>query len=357
MSRVKSKNLFNFQPAGVIDEGVLALEAKMEEAAPGAGAAFMARFKELSLADDEASTKGFLDTLRMMMDGQFALLNANPTFAEAGEKTIETELKVPTSHDGEYDVVVKVITPKTLQGNKNNAAYVYAHGGGAVGGTVAQHKPWLDTVAIDGNLVVFNVDYRLAPGTKCPNNVKDFYMAIKYVANNAEKLGIDPSKIAIAGDSGGVYICWGAEVLLAQNDETDLVKVAIPGIPMTDDYAFSDSAPMTIEEREMNPMQRKIWTLIAADMDKQKQDPLLFPGKASTELLQKFPPTIVWEAEFDLYITEATRMANRLRAAGRLLELVVIPGSKHGSYMMPSTKCFKVANDAFKLAMQEYLHN
>merc|ERR1712241_1447842 len=159
--------------------------------------------------------------------------------------------------------------------------------------------------------------------------------AIKYVAKNAEKLGIDPSKICMAGDSGGGYICFGAEVLLAQNDETDLVKLAIPGIPMTDDYHFSDSAAMT----------------------KQKQDPLLFPGKASTELLQKFPPTIIFEAEFDMYITEATRMANKLRAAGRLLELIIIPGSKHGSYYMPGAKCFKVANDAFKLMMQEYLHN
>merc|ERR550539_2293976 len=135
-------------------------------------------------------------------------------------------------------------------------------------------------MAVEGNIVIFNVDYRLAPGTKCPNNVKDFYMAIKYVANNAEKLGIDPSKIAIAGDSGGGYICLGAEVLLAQNDETDLIKVAIPGIPMVDDYLFSDPAAMTKEERDGHLMMRKVWKLLAADLEKQKEDPLLFPGKA-----------------------------------------------------------------------------
>ena len=36
-------------------------------------------------------------------------------------------------------------------------------------------------------------------------------------------------------------------------------------------------------------------------------DPLLFPGKASEELLAKMPPTIIWEEEFDMYITPATR--------------------------------------------------
>merc|ERR1712179_627139 len=101
----------------------------MEEAHPGAGAAFMAKFASLSLKDDEASTKEFLGTLRGMMDGEFAMLGAHPVFAEAGEKTIETELKVPT-----------------------------CHGGGAVGGTVEQHKPVLDFMAINGNVVVFNVD-------------------------------------------------------------------------------------------------------------------------------------------------------------------------------------------------------
>ena len=36
-------------------------------------------------------------------------------------------------------------------------------------------------------------------------------------------------------------------------------------------------------------------------------DPLLYPGKAGDELLSKVPPTIIWENEFDIYITEATR--------------------------------------------------
>merc|ERR1711894_812143 len=101
-------------------------------------------------------------------------------------------------------------------------------------------------------------------------------------------------------------------------------------------------------------MMRAVWKMIAADMEKQKTDPLLFPGKAAPELFEKFPPTIIVEVEFDMFITEATRMAFKLRAAGRLLEFIVIPGSKHASYATPNTKCFKMANDAYKLAFKEY---
>ena len=84
-------------------------------------------------------------------------------------------------------------------------------------------------------------------------------------------------------------------------------------------------------------------------------DPLLYPGKVDEDTLKKMPPTIVWEAEFDTFITEAVRFANRLRAAGRLLEVVVIPGAKHGSGMLPMYECFKMEREAWRVAVQEYL--
>ena len=49
------------------------------------------------------------------------------------------------------------------------------------------------------------------------------------------------------------------------------------------------------------------------------------------------------------------RFANRLRAAGRLLEFVVFPGTKHGSGMLPKHACFKAEREAFRMAIQEYL--
>merc|ERR1712013_565640 len=102
----------------------------------------------------------------------------------------------------------------------------------------------INNMAMTCEVVVFNVDYRVAPGTRCPNNVLDFYEAIKYVASHAEDLGVDAARIAMAGESGGGYICAGA-----------MVKLAIPTTPMIDDYSFSDMAAMTNEEREHAPGQ------------------------------------------------------------------------------------------------------
>ena len=112
----------------------------------------------------------------------------------------------------------------------------------------------------------------------------------------------------LAGESGGGYICSAAMVQLALKGEAGLVKIAIPVVPMLDDYEFNCRLSMTAEESEGALMMQKIWQAIAGpDFESKRKDPLLFPGKASPELFAKMPPTIVWEDEFDMYITPATR--------------------------------------------------
>ena len=112
----------------------------------------------------------------------------------------------------------------------------------------------------------------------------------------------------MAGESGGGYICSGAMVQLAIKDEAKLVKLAIPIIPMLDDYEFTSRESMTKQEAENASMMQQIWKAIAGpDFESKRSNPLLFPGKASEELLSKMPPTIIWEAEFDFYLTPATR--------------------------------------------------
>merc|ERR1712061_313585 len=208
----------------------------------------------------------------------------HPWLTQAQDSCDQTTLSVPSSHCGDYNVSVLVHTPKAISHDTNRPCIVYAHGGGAIGGTADLYENFLAHMAVDCRVVVFNVDYRLAPETRCPNNVLDFYEAIKYVAANAEDLGVDPARIAMAGERGVGYICSGAMVQLALKEEAGLVKIAIPVIPMLDDYEFSDPLSMTKEEAESAVMMQKIWQAIGGpDFEAKRQDPLLFPGKASPE--------------------------------------------------------------------------
>jgi len=343
--RVKSKNLFNFRPQGFIDPVVLSQDVLIDPVA------MEEHMKNQTETEFAAEMRGFMDSFNATP------FKTDPAYVEAYTSCNNSELEVPTKHDGEYNVKVLVHEPKSLAGEKNRPAIVYAHGGGCIGGSADLYTHCLAHMAVDCRVVVYNVDYRLAPETRCPNNVLDFYEAIKYVAANAEQLGVDPSRIAMAGESGGGYICAGAMVQLALKDEAALVKIAIPVIPMLDDYEFSDPLSMTKEEADNAVMMRKIWQAIGGpDFETKRQDPLLFPGKASPDLLAKMPPTIAWEDEFDMYITPATRFAHKLRTAGRLLEFVCIPGAKHGSGMMPQfSAIWKLSREAWRLAIQEYL--
>ena len=101
------------------------------------------------------------------------------------------------------------------------------------------------------------------------------------MSSNSEELGVDASRIAIAGESGGGYVCAGAMVQLALKDEGDLVKLAVPIIAMLDDYEFSSREAMMTDEAERVVMMQKIWQTIGGPDFEAKQsagDPLLFPG-------------------------------------------------------------------------------
>ena len=80
---------------------------------------------------------------------------------------------------------------------------------------------------------------------------------------NHSKWNIDPERLVISGESGGGYICFGAMIVLASNEETDIVKAAFPIIPMISDYFFSDPAAMTLEERQNEEGMKVIWRYIA----------------------------------------------------------------------------------------------
>merc|ERR1712086_417143 len=156
----------------------------------------------------------------------------NSLFAEGENSCDQSTMAVPTTHDGDYAVKVLVHAPKALAKEISKPCIIYAHGGGAVAGSASMYAGYLSYMAMDCGVVVFNVDYRLAPGTRCPNNVLDFYEVIKFVSSNAADLGVDPARMCMSGESGGGYICAGAMVQLARQGEGSMVKLAIPIIPM-----------------------------------------------------------------------------------------------------------------------------
>src|SRR5438876_8064641 len=85
----------------------------------------------------------------------------------------------------------------------NQPAVVFFHGGGWVIGSVETHDYLCRLLANGARCTVVSVDYRLAPEHKFPAPAEDSYAATMWSAQHATDLGIDPTQIAVAGDSAG----------------------------------------------------------------------------------------------------------------------------------------------------------
>jgi len=80
---------------------------------------------------------------------------------------------------------------------------LFFHGGGWVHGTIETHDRLAAILAVQSNCAVVSVDYRLAPENPFPAAWEDALASLRWTKKNHSDLGIDPSRIAVAGDSAG----------------------------------------------------------------------------------------------------------------------------------------------------------
>jgi acetyl esterase len=107
---------------------------------------------------------------------------------------------------------------------KNRKCMVYFHSGGGYGGSPDLFAPITNRYALEGDVDIISVQYRLAPEEKLPAGVFDGYAAVKWVLENAESMGIHPKKIGMFGDSFGAMIAAGVGMIMAENNEGDIIK-------------------------------------------------------------------------------------------------------------------------------------
>jgi acetyl esterase len=83
------------------------------------------------------------------------------------------------------------------------AAILFIHGGGCVLGDIESHDVLCRTLCHDTAATVFSLEYRLAPEHPFPAAVEDSVAALEWLSREAPALGLDPKRIAVAGDSAG----------------------------------------------------------------------------------------------------------------------------------------------------------
>ncbi|WP_404851065.1 alpha/beta hydrolase [Dietzia kunjamensis] len=127
-------------------------------------------------------------------------------FTVSGKKidlAVVTDIVLPLgdTDPDRADLPARLYSP--VHGDETLPALVFFHGGGWVLGSVDSHDATCRYIAKTGRLKVISVDYRLAPEFRFPTAVEDAIAAFRYVRDHAEELGVDPTRIAVGGDSAG----------------------------------------------------------------------------------------------------------------------------------------------------------
>lgn len=200
-------------------------------------------------------------------------------------------------------------------------AVLYLHGGGYAIGSINTHRRLAYDISAASGAVLLVIDYRLAPEHPYPAAVEDAAAAWRWLLQQ----GFAANRLAIAGDSAGGGLTIASLVNL-RDRKLGLPACAVAISPWVDLEGVGTS--MTARAAQ-DPMVRKDGLVWMAGMylgGKDAKTPLAAPLHAD---LKGLPPILVQAGTAEILLDDATRIGERLNAAGVDVRLSIWPNMPH----------------------------
>jgi acetyl esterase len=245
----------------------------------------------------------------------------------AAPEGLRIEKRTVPGPPGGPDVEVCVMTPRGLTAPA--PAVYWIHGGGFVLGEVDGDLDAPAHIAVSLGAVAVSVEYRLAPEHPYPAAAEDCYAGLTWTAGHAAELGIDASRVAIAGVSAGGGLA-AAVALMARDRGGPALCFQVLDIPELDDRLQTPSMAAYSDTPCWNrPSAVLSWQAYLGRDHRGDPAPYAAPARAGD--LAGLPPAYVITCEFDPLRDEGVEYARRLIQAGVSTELHHYPGTFHGS--------------------------
>ncbi len=217
---------------------------------------------------------------------------------------------------------------------------LFFHGGGWVMGTLDTHDATCRALARASGSAILSVAYRLAPEHPFPAGLDDGSDMLGWAVANADRLGIDPARIAVAGDSAGGNLA-AAVAIRARNAGGPPLRHQLLLYPVTD-RDFTRPSYQALGGGQY---------FLGTDAMKRFWDWYVGNSAPTPDLaaihtypdLSALPPATVITAEYDPLRDEGMAYASRLASAGVAVEARTAPGMIHGFISM-----FQAAPDALE---------
>ena len=234
--------------------------------------------------------------------------------------------------------------------------FLYLHGGGYIARKASHSAPFFPLIASGCECTVVAVDYRLAPETVFPGALQDSLTVLKWLHENAGRLGIDSSRIAIGGESAGGGLA--AQLAIAARDNNIPVAFQMLIYPMLDDRTIpSADIPSHIGQIVWTAESNQFgWSSYLGQPAGAPEVPYgSVPSRV--ENLSGLAPAWIGVGSVDLFVSENILYAQRLINAGVDTELVVIPGAFHGfNFIAPTSPISQRFNEQWLGALRRALH-
>ena len=214
----------------------------------------------------------------------------------------------------------------------NLPVLVYFHGGGWVIGDIESHDGTCKQLLAElGDAVVVSVDYRLAPEHKYPAAADDCYAVAAWVAENAEQIGGDGSRIAVCGDSAGGNLS-AVVSLMARDRGGPQIAAQVLHVPVTDHnyewQSYTDNAEGYLLTRASMVW---FWDHYLPNAAAGRE---AYASPYRADDVSSLPPALVQTAEYDPLRDEGEAYGERLREAGVEVDIHRYDGNIHDPFMM-----------------------
>jgi acetyl esterase/lipase len=268
---------------------------------------------------------------------QTAMLAAmdNEQVAPSAGLTITTE-RFTSQPDGN-EIAIQFIRPA---GAETLPCVYYIHGGGmqSMSAFDGMYTAWGKIIAARG-VAVAQVDFRnclqasSAPQVDpYPAGLNDCVSGLKWVHANAAKLGIDPARIIVAGESGGGNLTLATGLKLKQDGDIGLIKGLYALCPYIAGKWPDPRYPSSTENNgillDLHSNRGAVSYGIEAFDAK---DPLAWPSFATVEDVKGLPPTVISVNECDPLRDEGIAFYRLLLQAGVPARCKQAMGTIHGT--------------------------
>ncbi|MGV9408416.1 alpha/beta hydrolase [Nocardia sp. NPDC003693] len=212
---------------------------------------------------------------------------------------------------------------------------VYTHGAGWVFGDAHTHDRLVRDLAVGAHAAVVFPEYDRSPEVRYPVANEQSYRVAQWVSAEGATKGLDPARIAIAGDSVGGNMAIALTLMAKERGDLSFVQQVL-FYPVTDANFDTESYRQFAEGYFLTREGMQwFWDQYTTSAD-ERAEITASPLRATTEQLAGLPPALVITGEADVLRDEGEAYAAKLRAAGVPVTQVRYGGIIHDFVMVNS---------------------